>query len=268
MCPLKWLHFLTGTTPRLPSPIRGHLAPDFTESGPAGDSRGSPPSPSQEVRGRGTPEPAPPNHPRLQRLSLSPSPTAFARPEERPSGTRRERRHPTRSDREPGVPPASPSPRWGARVSSYLLGPRRSRAQRVSGAPAAGDPGSQKHWIPQAPPELQSPGPSRAAGTRSARRAGSAQRPRSPGRRGWRVPLAAPGSRVGSEPVKAENVPGRDRAQTHSSLSTEPPTYFNPPPSLLLPPSSLPCPPTLPRACALGNKVLLTRAAVFGSCAR
>lgn len=39
---------------------------------------------------------------------------------------------------------------------------------------------------------------------------------------------------------------GRDRAQTHSSLSTEPPTYFNPPPSLLLPPSSSLLPPPGP----------------------
>lgn len=50
----------------------------------------------------------------------------------------------------------------------------------------------------------------------------------------------ARGSLVGSEPRAAENVLGRDRASTHSSLCTEPPTYFNPPPSLLLPPSS-PC---------------------------
>lgn len=90
------------------------------------------------------------------------------------------------------------------------------------------------------------------------------------------------GSLVGSEPGAAEKALGRDRAPTHLPLSTEPPTYFNPPPSLLppspLPPPlasgflpSLPCPlpaTILPCACALRQKVLLTRAADWDCGAR
>lgn len=54
MCPLNLLHFLRGG-PQAASQVRGHLAPDSAESGPAGGSSGSPPSHSPQVRGQGTP---------------------------------------------------------------------------------------------------------------------------------------------------------------------------------------------------------------------
>lgn len=149
-----------------------------------------------------------------------------------------------------------------------------------------GGPGSQLPWSaavgyrcgrPGKPEAPDSTGTLGALESRPLSRRGDSERP-TRGKRSaapascplWIVNLAR-GSLVGSEPGAAENVQGRDRAPTHSSLCTEPPTYFNPPPSLLpLPRDSTPPPPApqpCPCACALRNKVLLTRAADFGSCA-
>lgn len=157
MCPLNLLHFLRGG-PQAASQVRGHLAPDSAESGPAGGSSGSPPSHSPQVRGQGTP--------RGKSLSQHPQPPwavaalTFPKVLQPPFGERGfllgyGERGDTRCavTRSPGVLPAFPSQSRDAQGCSYLV-PRRSAAERASGALAAGDPGSQRHWIPQAPPDL------------------------------------------------------------------------------------------------------------------
>lgn len=174
---------------------------------------------------------------------------------------------------DPGVLPAFPSPSPGAQGCSYLIPLRSRRCARLWGSRCGG---------PEKPEALDSTAswPLSGCGDSERPTRGSAQRPRSPVRPG--MVNFSRGSYVGSEAGAAENVLGRDRAPTHSPLSTEPPTYFNPPPSLLppsplfLPPPlasgflpSLPCPLTiLICACALREKVLLTRAADCGRGAR
>ena len=136
---------------------------------------------------------------------------------------------------DPGVLPAFPSPSPGARGCSYLIPRRSRRCARLWGSRCGG---------PGKPEALDSTAswPLSGCGDSERPTRGSAQRPRSPVRPG--MVNFSRGSYVGSEPGAAENVLGRDRAPTHSPLSTEPPTYFNPPPSLLPPsPLLLPSPP-------------------------
>lgn len=136
-----------------------------------------------------------------------------------------------------------PSPRRagapGAAVTLVRGGPGLSASL---GLPLRGTREARGTGFHRHPPSSRVPAPLRLRGLAApdAREALSGRGAPAAGDGESRSRLAAPGSRVGSEPAKAENVLGRDRAQTHSSLSTEPPTYFNPPPSLLLPPSSRP----------------------------
>lgn len=124
-------------------------------------------------------------------------------------------------------------------------------AERVSEAPSAGDPGNQRRWIPQAPPELSSPGPSPAAGTGSARQAGSAQRLRSPAGPGWRTSLAAPWFSLNPERLRTCWRETELRL-THPFAPSRLLILIHHPPSSSLPPpvasgfhSSSPCPPTV-----------------------
>lgn len=141
---------------------------------------------------------------------------------------------------DPGALPAFPSPSRGSQDGSYLV-PRRSRAEGLPGAPLRGTRearGAGFHRHPRSSRVL-APLRLRGLGAPDTRERSTAPESCPSGVRGMVSP--ARGSLVGSEPGAAENLLGRDRAPTHSSLSTEPPTYFNPPPSSL-PPSLLPLP--------------------------
>lgn len=197
--------FLEGTH-RLTSEVRGHLAVDSASRAALGAVVAA----RLLVPGRSEAE-----DPARKSQSLHPQPpwacscshfhkgpAAFVRHEELPSGTPRERRHPPRCDRDPGVLPALPSANRGAQdcslpCSAAVSELRASLGLSLRGTRDARGAGFHRHSRGSrvlAPLLLRG---RRAPDTR--------ERSAAPESRGRGMVRLARGSLVGSEPGAAEN---------------------------------------------------------------
>lgn len=219
---LKLLGFLTETYtacrgPRAPSPgLRAAGSSGPQRSGPRTCSRSSGPPP-QPLWAAGFP--------------LPPGPAAFPAKPSSPRSAGAEA--PARCEGDPGVLPAAPwlspapGPSLPLSVAALELMVRLSSTPRTRGVPGAAT--RRRPWRP-----VSGPAP---------RAAGSAPSPACPGRRA-RLPLLAVCTGA------AENALRRGQTASHSSLRTEPPTYFNPAPASSLHRPRLPdsSPPSLPPA--------------------